>query len=57
MSADEIRRIRDSVKYIKHVPEGWRDGVIASHVEALRGRVDGVDGAGSRDSSCEFWDP
>ncbi|WPH02604.1 Hypothetical protein R9X50_00546900 [Acrodontium crateriforme] len=36
-AADEIRRIRDSVKYIKHVPASWHEGVIASHVEALQG--------------------
>ncbi|RMY56376.1 hypothetical protein D0865_03680, partial [Hortaea werneckii] len=36
-AADEIRRIRDSLDEIRHLPPGWHDGVILSHVEALRG--------------------
>ncbi|KAI7191581.1 putative major facilitator superfamily transporter [Hortaea werneckii] len=36
-AADEIRRIRDSLDEISHLPPGWHDGVILSHVEALRG--------------------
>ncbi|EMC99742.1 hypothetical protein BAUCODRAFT_145124 [Baudoinia panamericana UAMH 10762] len=36
-AADEIRRIRESVDEIKHLPEGWRDGVMEAYVEALRG--------------------
>lgn len=36
-AADEIRRIRDSVEEIKHLPKGWYDGVLEAHVEALRG--------------------
>ncbi|KAF5678966.1 multidrug resistance protein fnx1 [Fusarium circinatum] len=34
---DEIRRIRDDLDEIKHLPEGWYDGVISSFVEAFRG--------------------
>lgn len=36
-AADEIRRIRDDLDEIKHLPEGWYDGVISSFVEAFRG--------------------
>ncbi|KAF5665185.1 multidrug resistance protein fnx1 [Fusarium denticulatum] len=36
-AADEIRRIRDDLDEIKHLPEGWHDGVISSFVEAFRG--------------------
>ena len=32
-----IRRIRDSVDEIDHLPQGWYDGVIISYVEALKG--------------------
>ncbi|KAK5136764.1 hypothetical protein LTR08_002060 [Meristemomyces frigidus] len=35
-AADEIRRIRDSIDEIQHLPPGWHDGVIDAHVEALR---------------------
>ncbi len=34
---EEIGRIRDSVEEIKIVPDGWREGVLACYVEALRG--------------------
>ncbi|KAK1037428.1 hypothetical protein LTR33_016224 [Friedmanniomyces endolithicus] len=33
----EIRRIRDSVEEIRHVPAGWHDGVMEAYVEALIG--------------------
>ncbi|KXL46306.1 hypothetical protein M433DRAFT_144085 [Acidomyces richmondensis BFW] len=36
-AGDEIRRIRDSVEEIRHLPEGWYNGVLAAHVEALNG--------------------
>jgi len=36
-AVDEIRRIRDSVEEVRHLPEGWYDGVIAAYVEALNG--------------------
>lgn len=36
-AADEIRRIRDDLNELKHLPEGWHDGVIASFMEAFRG--------------------
>ncbi|KAI0129202.1 MFS general substrate transporter [Hypoxylon sp. NC0597] len=35
-AADEIRRIRDDLDELKHLPEGWHDGVIASFMEAFR---------------------
>ncbi|KAK4549543.1 hypothetical protein LTR36_006540 [Oleoguttula mirabilis] len=35
-AAEEIRRIRDNLDEIKHLPPGWHDGVIEAHVEALR---------------------
>ena len=36
-AADEIQRIRDSLDELKRLPQGWHDGVIEAHVEALRG--------------------
>lgn len=33
----EIRRIRDDLDALKHLPAGWHDGVIASFMEAFRG--------------------
>lgn len=33
----EIHRIRASVEEIRHLPQGWYEGVLESHVEALRG--------------------
>lgn len=36
-AAEEIRRIRDDLKELKHLPDGWHDGVIASFMEAFRG--------------------
>lgn len=35
-AADEIRRIRDDLGALKHLPEGWYDGVMDSFVEAFR---------------------
>ncbi|KAI1103530.1 MFS general substrate transporter [Jackrogersella minutella] len=35
-AAEEIRRIRDDLDELKHLPEGWYDGVIASFIEAFR---------------------
>ncbi|KAI1377285.1 MFS general substrate transporter [Hypoxylon crocopeplum] len=35
-AAEEIRRIRDDLDELKHLPDGWYDGVIASFVEAFR---------------------
>ncbi|KAI0840120.1 MFS general substrate transporter [Hypoxylon sp. FL0890] len=35
-AADEIRRIRDDLDELKHLPEGWHGGVIASFMEAFR---------------------
>ncbi|KAI1759962.1 major facilitator superfamily domain-containing protein [Hypoxylon sp. FL1150] len=35
-AADEIHRIRDDLDELKHLPEGWYDGVIASFMEAFR---------------------
>lgn len=34
---DQIRRIRDDLEELKHLPEGWHDGVISSFMEAFRG--------------------
>ncbi|WPH03554.1 Hypothetical protein R9X50_00643500 [Acrodontium crateriforme] len=34
---EQIRRIRESVDEIKHIPATWRPGVIESYVEAMRG--------------------
>lgn len=36
-AADEIRRIRDDLDEVRHLPDGWYDGVISSFVEAFRG--------------------
>ncbi|KAM0348050.1 hypothetical protein ACHAPU_004553 [Fusarium lateritium] len=36
-AADEIRRIRDDLDEVNHLPDGWYDGVISSFVEAFRG--------------------
>jgi MFS family permease len=36
-AAEEIARIRDDLNELKHLPEGWYPGVIASFVEAFRG--------------------
>ncbi|KAF7544032.1 hypothetical protein G7Z17_g10276 [Cylindrodendrum hubeiense] len=36
-AAEEIRRIRDDLGELKHLPEGWYDGVISSFMEAFRG--------------------
>lgn len=36
-AAGEIGRIRDDLDELKHLPVGWRDGVIASFIEAFRG--------------------
>lgn len=36
-AAEEIRRIRDDLDELKHLPDGWKDGVIASFMEAFRG--------------------
>lgn len=36
-AAEEIRRIRDSLDELNHLPEGWFDGVIQSYIEAFRG--------------------
>ncbi|CAJ2507263.1 Uu.00g084490.m01.CDS01 [Anthostomella pinea] len=33
---DEIRRIRDDLGELKHLPEGWYDGVMAAFMEAFR---------------------
>ena len=35
-AAEEIRRIRDDLDELKHLPKGWHDGVIASFMEAFR---------------------
>jgi MFS family permease len=36
-AAEEIRRIRDSFDELKHLPAGWKDGVMASYENSLRG--------------------
>lgn len=36
-AAEEIARIRDDLSELKHLPEGWKDGVIASFMEAFSG--------------------
>ena len=36
-AADRIRRIRDNVNEVKHLPPGWREGAIEAYVDALRG--------------------
>ncbi|OTB11449.1 hypothetical protein K445DRAFT_68281 [Daldinia sp. EC12] len=35
-AAEEIKRIRDDLDELKHLPDGWYDGVIASFMEAFR---------------------
>ncbi|KAI5924784.1 major facilitator superfamily domain-containing protein [Camillea tinctor] len=35
-AAEEIGRIRDDIDELKHLPEGWYDGVMASFMEAFR---------------------
>ncbi|KAI1215016.1 MFS general substrate transporter [Annulohypoxylon truncatum] len=35
-AAEEISRIRDDLDELKHLPEGWYDGVMASFMEAFR---------------------
>ncbi|KAL6902510.1 major facilitator superfamily domain-containing protein [Trichoderma evansii] len=32
-----IQHIRDDLNFLKHLPEGWQDGVISSFMEAFRG--------------------
>lgn len=34
---EQIRRIRDDLTELKHLPDGWYDGVIESFMEAFRG--------------------
>lgn len=34
---EEIKRIRDDLGELKHLPEGWQAGVLASFMEAFRG--------------------
>ncbi|KUI71616.1 Multidrug resistance protein fnx1 [Cytospora mali] len=36
-AAAEIGRIRDDLDELHHLPDGWKDGVIASFMEAFRG--------------------
>ena len=36
-AADQIRRIRDNVNEVRHLPPGWREGAIEAYVDALRG--------------------
>ncbi|KAG6170244.1 hypothetical protein E4U26_007541 [Claviceps purpurea] len=36
-AADEIRRIRDDLGELKHLPPGWYDGVMNSFMDAFRG--------------------
>lgn len=36
-AAEEIAKIRDDLDELKHLPEGWKTGVIASFMEAFRG--------------------
>lgn len=36
-AAHEISRIRDSIDQINHLPPGWKDGVLESYMNALRG--------------------
>jgi hypothetical protein len=36
-AAEEIRRIRDDLDELKHLPPGWDEGVISSFVEAFKG--------------------
>lgn len=36
-AAEEIRRVRNDLGALKHLPEGWYEGVIESFMEAFRG--------------------
>ncbi|KAG5985593.1 hypothetical protein E4U54_005935, partial [Claviceps lovelessii] len=36
-AADQIRRIRDDLDELRHLPPGWYDGVMDSFMEAFRG--------------------
>lgn len=36
-AAEQIARIRDDLDELKHLPEGWHDGVLAAFMEAFRG--------------------
>ncbi|KAF4120849.1 Dihydrodipicolinate synthase/N-acetylneuraminate lyase [Geosmithia morbida] len=36
-AAEKIQRIRDDLDELKHLPEGWHDGVVASFMEAFKG--------------------
>lgn len=36
-AAEEIGRIRDDLDELKHLPDGWYDGVILSFMAAFRG--------------------
>ncbi|KAG5916570.1 hypothetical protein E4U61_003509 [Claviceps capensis] len=36
-AADEIRRIRDDLAELRHLPPGWYDGVMDSFMDAFRG--------------------
>lgn len=36
-AAEEIKRIRDDLEELKHLPDGWTDGVVASFMDAFRG--------------------
>lgn len=36
-AAEEIGRIRDDLDELKHLPDGWYDGVISSFMAAFRG--------------------
>lgn len=36
-AAEEIQRIRDDLDELRHLPHGWKDGVIDSFMEAFRG--------------------
>jgi hypothetical protein len=35
-AAELIKRIRDDLSELKHLPEGWHDGVIRSFMEAFQ---------------------
>jgi hypothetical protein len=36
-AADEIQRIRDNFDELRHLPPGWKAGVLDSYMDALRG--------------------
>jgi hypothetical protein len=36
-AAEKIRRIRDDLDELKHLPVGWQDGVMQSFMEAFHG--------------------